>query len=93
MRNSKQARPFGSIEGYDAMASGEATELSGVTVIDPYTIEIKLSRPDATFLHVMAINFSSVVPKEVVEAAPKDARILDTAPMTLDEIIADPPGE
>ncbi|SFC09195.1 ABC transporter substrate-binding protein [Tropicimonas isoalkanivorans] len=58
---------FGSIEGYDAMAAGEADSLSGVTVIDPYTIEIKLSRPDATFLHVMAINFSSVVPKEAVE--------------------------
>jgi len=58
---------FGSIEGYDAVASGEAESLSGVTVIDPYTIEIKLSRPDATFLHVMAINFSSVVPKEAVE--------------------------
>nr|WP_116132058.1 ABC transporter substrate-binding protein [Tropicimonas sp. IMCC34043] len=58
---------FGSIEGYDAMASGEATSLSGVTVIDPYTVEIKLSRPDATFLHVMAINFSSIVPKEEVE--------------------------
>lgn len=58
---------FGSIEGYDAMASGEADSLSGVTVIDPYTVEIKLSRPDATFLHVMAINFSSIVPKEVVE--------------------------
>ncbi|TCP37591.1 ABC transporter substrate-binding protein [Rhodovulum marinum] len=58
---------FGSIEGYDAMAAGEADSLSGVTVIDPYTVEIKLSRPDATFLHVMAINFSSIVPKEVVE--------------------------
>ncbi|MYM56328.1 ABC transporter substrate-binding protein [Rhodobacteraceae bacterium GS-10] len=58
---------FGSIAGYDAMASGEADSLSGVTVIDPYTVEIKLSRPDATFLHVMAINFSSIVPKEVVE--------------------------
>ncbi|TCP60669.1 peptide/nickel transport system substrate-binding protein/oligopeptide transport system substrate-binding protein [Rhodovulum bhavnagarense] len=58
---------FGSIEGYDAMAAGEADGLSGVTVIDPYTVEIKLSRPDATFLHVMAINFSSIVPKEVVE--------------------------
>lgn len=31
----------------------------------------------------------SLVPKEVVEAAPKDARVLDTAPMTLDEIIAE----
>ncbi|MGC9369691.1 MAG: ABC transporter substrate-binding protein [Paracoccaceae bacterium] len=58
---------FGSIEGYDAMAAGEADSLSGVTVIDPYTVEIKLSRPDATFLHVMAINFSSIVPKEEVE--------------------------
>jgi len=58
---------FGSIEGYDAVSSGEATHLSGVTALDPYTVEIKLSRPDATFLHVMAINFSSVVPKEEVE--------------------------
>ena len=31
----------------------------------------------------------SLVPREVVEAAPKDARVLDTAPMTLDEIIAE----
>ncbi|MCO8146364.1 ABC transporter substrate-binding protein [Rhodovulum tesquicola] len=63
---------FGSIEGYDAMAAGEADSLSGVTVIDPYTVEIKLSRPDATFLHVMAINFSSIVPKEVVEQYGED---------------------
>jgi oligopeptide transport system substrate-binding protein len=63
---------FGSIEGYDEMAAGEADSLSGVTVVDPYTIEIKLSRPDATFLHVMAINFSSVVPKEAVEQFGED---------------------
>ncbi|MER0237645.1 precorrin-4 C(11)-methyltransferase [Fulvimarina sp. MAC8] len=31
----------------------------------------------------------SLVPKEVVEAAPEDARVLDTAPMTLDEIMAE----
>ncbi|GBE42890.1 MAG TPA: precorrin-4 C(11)-methyltransferase [Rhizobiales bacterium] len=31
----------------------------------------------------------SLVPKEVVAAAPKDARVLDTAPMTLDEIVAE----
>lgn len=31
----------------------------------------------------------SLVPKEVVAAAPADARVLDTAPMTLDEIIAE----
>ncbi|MEZ5777033.1 MAG: ABC transporter substrate-binding protein [Paracoccaceae bacterium] len=58
---------FGSIAGYDAMADGSASELSGVKVIDPQTVEITLSRPDATFLHVMALNFASVVPKEAVE--------------------------
>ncbi len=31
----------------------------------------------------------SLVPAEVVTAAPKDARVIDSAPMTLDEIIAE----
>lgn len=60
---------FGSIAGYDA--AGDAG-LSGVKAIDPLTVEITLSRPDATFLHVMALNFASVVPKEAVEAAGDD---------------------
>lgn len=63
---------FGSIMGYDAMAGGSATTLDGVTVVDPLTVQITLSRPDATFLHVMALNFASVVPKEAVEAAGDD---------------------
>jgi oligopeptide transport system substrate-binding protein len=60
---------FGMIAGYDEMAGGSATELSGVTAVDDKTVEIKLSRPDATFLHLMAINFGYVVPKEEVEKA------------------------
>lgn len=63
---------FGAVAGYDAMADGSATSLEGVTVVDPQTVEIKLSRPDATFLHVMALNFASVVPQEGVEAANGD---------------------
>ena len=63
---------FSMIKGYDAMVGGTATSLEGVTVVDPLTVKIELSRPDATFLHVMAINFSSVVPKEAVEAAAGD---------------------
>ena len=58
---------FGSIKGFDKMADGSAKSLEGVTVVDPYTIKFELTRPDATFLHVMAINFSFVVPKEEVE--------------------------
>ena len=58
---------FASIKGYEDVAGGKAESLSGVTVVDPRTVKIELSRPDATFLHVMALNFSHVVPKEAVE--------------------------
>lgn len=63
---------FGSIKGYDAISSGSAETLAGVTVVDPQTVKIELSRPDATFLHVMALNFASVVAKEAVDAAGAD---------------------
>lgn len=63
---------FSSIEGFDAVSSGEATELSGISTPDELTVEITLKAPDATFLHVMALNFASVVPQEAVEAAGRD---------------------
>ncbi|MCI0999414.1 MULTISPECIES: ABC transporter substrate-binding protein [Ochrobactrum] len=58
---------FGSIVGFEDASAGKAETLSGITVIDPYTIKFELSRPDATFLHVLALNFAHVVPKEEVE--------------------------
>ena len=58
---------FASIAGFDAISDGSADTLSGVEVVDPATVRITLSRPDATFLHVMALNFASIVPKEAVD--------------------------
>ncbi|SFT94301.1 ABC transporter substrate-binding protein [Sedimentitalea nanhaiensis] len=63
---------FGSIAGFDAISSGQTEALEGVKVIDPYTVEITLSRPDATFLHVMGLNFASVVAREAIEEAGVD---------------------
>ena len=63
---------FGMIAGFDEVAAGEAQELSGIEVVDPHTIRFTLSRPDATFLHVMALNFSFAVPKEEVEKYGQD---------------------
>lgn len=63
---------FAMIEGYDDAAAGKAPGLSGLSAPDAATVAVKLSRPDATFLHVMALNFSFVVPKEVVEAEGAD---------------------
>ena len=62
---------FAMIDGYEAAAAGKAS-LSGVSAPDAGTVVIKLSRPDATFLHIMALNFSFIVPKEAVEAAGAD---------------------
>ncbi len=58
---------FGSIVGFEDASAGKAEHMSGITVVDPYTIKFELSRPDATFLHVLALNFAHVVPKEEVE--------------------------
>ncbi|SEB75541.1 peptide/nickel transport system substrate-binding protein [Nitratireductor aquibiodomus] len=58
---------FGSIKGFEEASSGDADGLSGITVVDDHTIKFELSRPDATFLHVLALNFAHVVPKEEVE--------------------------
>jgi ABC-type transport system substrate-binding protein len=63
---------FGMIAGYDEVAGGKATTLSGIETPDDKTVVFKLTRPDATFLHLMAINFGYIVPKEEVEKAGAD---------------------
>jgi ABC-type transport system substrate-binding protein len=63
---------FGMILGYDEVAGGKATSLSGIETPDDKTVIFKLSRPDATFLHLMAINFGYIVPREEVEKAGAD---------------------
>ena len=63
---------FNMIEGFGTWNNGEGDGLSGVKAIDEKTVEITLSRPDATFGHIMALNFASVVPREAVEASGED---------------------
>ncbi len=63
---------FASIKGFDEAVSGAKPQMDGIVVVDPQTVRFELTRPDATFLHVMAINFSFPVPKEEVEKAGAD---------------------
>ena len=63
---------FAAIKGFDDLAAGKAKGLSGITVPDDDTVMIELSRPDATFLQVLAINFAFVVPKEDVDKYGQD---------------------
>jgi ABC-type transport system substrate-binding protein len=63
---------FTSIAGYDELSSGKAKELSGISTPDDRTVEVRLSRPDATFLFAMSLHFTSIVPREEVEKAGSD---------------------
>jgi peptide/nickel transport system substrate-binding protein/oligopeptide transport system substrate-binding protein len=63
---------FGSIKGYEEVTGSKTSTLEGIETPDDATVIFHLSRPDATFLHVLAINFASVVPHEAVEAAGGD---------------------
>jgi peptide/nickel transport system substrate-binding protein/oligopeptide transport system substrate-binding protein len=63
---------YGALKGFDDFQAGKATELSGVQAVDDHTVKIELSRPDSTIFHLLALNFSYVVPKEVVEAEGAD---------------------
>ncbi|MGH8933801.1 MAG: ABC transporter substrate-binding protein [Egibacteraceae bacterium] len=42
------------VEGYDALRSGAATELAGVSVVDELTLQVQLSHPGADFPAIVA---------------------------------------
>jgi oligopeptide transport system substrate-binding protein len=54
------------IRGATAFAEGKAKEVAGIQAVDRSTVRITLDKPNAAFLHTMALNFSHVVPKEEV---------------------------
>src|SRR4051794_25198747 len=56
---------WGDIVGSDAMASGKAKEISGITTPDKYTLKIDLKRPTAgVVIGAMALPGTAPVPKE-----------------------------
>jgi peptide/nickel transport system substrate-binding protein len=67
-----EADSFSKIEGFDALASGEATELTGLTVVDPTHVTFKLSEPHSSFLRLLCQFYANIYPKAGVEAAGDD---------------------
>jgi ABC-type transport system substrate-binding protein len=63
---------YHSIAGSDALTAGKADTISGIEALDEGTVKFTLSQPDATFLNDLALNFASVVPKEIAEAEGAD---------------------
>ncbi|MBA2520639.1 MAG: hypothetical protein H0V24_13305, partial [Chloroflexia bacterium] len=61
------------IEGAEAFKDGQATEISGITVIDDTQIQIALTEPDAMFLATTAIE--QVLPRHILgEVPPADVQ-------------------
>ncbi len=63
---------FHSIVGADKVTDGSSETISGIEAVDDGTVKFTLSQRDATFLNVLALNFASAVPKEVVQAEGAD---------------------
>jgi len=71
--NPKLASPvaatyLGDIVGLKEKLAGSAPEVTGVKVLDPLTLEIKITRPLAFFHHKLTYLVSAVLPKEGVPA-------------------------
>lgn len=59
------------VKGYDEMQKGTVTELSGVKVVDDYTLEVTLNYPFGDFEYVVGHSALAPVPKAAVEKDPK----------------------
>lgn len=66
------------IKGYDEMQEGKAKELSGVKVIDDYTLEVTLKYPFGEFLKTLGHPVASVYPVEEAEKAIKEKKVWET---------------
>ena len=80
--------PFwGSIHGASDFSNGAASQISGIKVVDPYTLEVDLDTPSQSFLNIVAMPFGFVIPKEAVAAAGSDFahKPVGTGAFTLDK--------
>jgi|SRR5579884_488646 len=55
------------IKGAPQVVAGKAKTASGIKVLNKFTVQFTLIKPDVTFLNEMAMNFAYIVPKEVVQ--------------------------
>ena len=79
--------PFwGSVHGAQDFFNGASKEISGIKVVDPYTLEVDLDTPNQSFLNIVAMPFGFVIPKEAVAAAGNDFahKPIGTGPFVLD---------
>jgi ABC-type transport system substrate-binding protein len=96
MLNPKTASPgvsfFMDIAGAQEYNAGKAKEVSGIRVLGPYTLQVRLLKPYVPFKYIMATVYAYVVPHEIVDKYPKDfpRHPVGTGPFILEQWV---PGQ
>lgn len=76
-----------SVTGHADFSAGTATEIVGIKVVDDYTIELQLDRPDVTIPGVLAVPPFYALPSEEVQAEGENFQFtMGTGPWKLDEL-------
>jgi ABC-type transport system substrate-binding protein len=55
------------LQGADDFVAGKTPDIAGIKVIDPYTLEFRLTKPQLSFPNVLAMSTNHPVPKEEAE--------------------------
>jgi len=75
------------ISGAKEFMQGRATDISGIVILDRYTLKIILDQPFSPFLHLLTMTAAYVVPQEEVERLGADfsSHPIGTGPFLLKE--------
>lgn len=52
------------VVGYDEVIAGTVKELSGITLVDDYTVEITLKKPQAVFPALLTMSMNGIIPRQ-----------------------------
>ncbi|HXF61904.1 MAG TPA: ABC transporter substrate-binding protein [Caldilineaceae bacterium] len=52
------------IVGYDEVIAGTVKELSGIALVDDYTVEITLKKPQAVFPALLTMSMNGIIPRQ-----------------------------
>jgi ABC-type transport system substrate-binding protein len=63
---------YTSIAGASEFRRGEAAHVRGLQVLGPYEVAIELTKPDQSFVHVLAMRFACPMAREMVEGEGRD---------------------
>lgn len=78
---------FEPIEGADLFIKGQAREISGLRIVDPLTLRVKLREPIPFFLGMITHPFASVIPSELAGNRSRMNEVCGTGPFQLDHFI------